>query len=195
MTLTCLVCGAPRTRRNKTCGSEACILQRIRERDRVYVIRPLAERFWEKVDKRGPDECWEWQAGRVRNGYGRIGTGVGREIDGAHRVSWQLHFGPIPAGMSICHTCDNPPCVNPAHLFVGTQDENWADMRAKGRDSEPPHRIGEAVNTAVLTEPIVRACRQRYAAGERTAVLASEFGVSHSAMKRAIAGKTWRHVA
>jgi hypothetical protein len=179
----------------KTCGSEACIYQRILGRNRVYTIRPLAERFWEKVDKRGPDECWEWQAARVRHGYGRIGTGVGRGIDGAHRVSWQLHFGPIPAGMSICHTCDNPPCVNPVHLFVGTQDENWADMRTKGRGSEPPHRLGEAVNTAVLTEATVRICRERYAAGERTTDLAREFGVNQSTIKRVVSRKTWKHVA
>lgn len=190
----CLVCGKPRNRRNKTCGDEACILQRIRERDRVYVIRPVSERFWAKVDKRGPDECWEWQGARVRQGYGRMGT-VGREIDGAHRVSYELHIGPIPAGMSVCHRCDNPPCVNPAHLFAGTQDENWADMRAKGRNSAPPIRLGHDNNTSKLTTAQVQEIRQRASDGVGPTPLAREFGVATSTIKRIVARRSWAWLA
>lgn len=98
-----------------------------------FKSRSLEERFWEKVDKRGPDECWLWKAGRDRNGYGHIGVGKGRSTR-AHRVSWELANGSeIPVGLLACHTCDNPPCVNPAHIFIGTMADNLQDASAKGR--------------------------------------------------------------
>jgi hypothetical protein len=89
------------------------------------------ERFMSKVDKRGDDECWEWQAGKNPRGYGQFSFKGRQKM--AHRVIWILTNGPIPAGFFICHKCDNPSCVNPAHLFPGTPLDNTRDCISKGR--------------------------------------------------------------
>lgn len=92
--------------------------------------KAASERFWHKVAVKGPADCWEWQAGKSR-GYGTCFE-HGMPVS-AHRVSYAMHNGPIPPGMVVMHSCDNPGCVNPAHLSVGTQADNMADKTKKGR--------------------------------------------------------------
>jgi len=99
-----------------------------------------AERFWSKVDKSGgPDACWLWTAGRDKAGYGRFNLD-GHTIMAASRAGWILTFGPVPEGLSVLHHCDNPPCVNLTHLFLGTDAINAADKVAKGRARGPSRR-------------------------------------------------------
>lgn len=116
---------------------------------------PLAERFWEKVDKRGPNECWLWRGAIGRHGYGNLGSGTGRTLR-AHRFSYELAHGAIPNGLVICHRCDEPRCVNPTHLFAASQSSNLQDMANKGRSTRgersPAAKLdGEAVLTIRTT--------------------------------------------
>lgn len=98
-----------------------------------------AQRFWSKVARRAPGECWEWIGSRFPRGYGRLK--LNRKTAYAHRVSWELAHGvPVPDGLCVLHRCDNPPCVNPAHLWSGTMADNMHDRDAKGRGRWGPNR-------------------------------------------------------
>jgi len=146
----------------------------------------LEERFWAKVDKRGPDECWEWR-GAKRQGYGAISKGAhGNGVLDAHRVSWKLANGSIPAGKFVCHHCDNRSCVNPSHLFLGTQADNMHDMIKKGRSTH-----GERHKGAKLTEQDVHEIRQMLSRGIPVSVIAKKYGVARSTISRISTGETW----
>lgn len=153
--------------------------------------RPIEERFWSKVAKRGPDDCWIWLAGTNPAGYGLL---HGNNNSLAHRVSWTIHHGPIPDGMLICHHCNNPPCCNPAHLFLGSHTDNAYDMYNKGRKPFDNYARGESAGGAKLTNFKVLEIRNRYANGEKQTHIAKDYGVTQSAVWAIVSGKTWRHI-
>ena len=113
-------------------------------RVRVNNASPMNYRFWNKVNKEGQihfilrTKCWIWTAHKYPKGYGQFG--FNGKVTAAHRVSWILHYGPIPEGLLVCHRCDNPSCVNPEHLFLGTAKDNAEDMGRKGRQVKKIHR-------------------------------------------------------
>lgn len=156
--------------------------------------RPLAERFAKYVQYGSPSECWPWTGTteKFRGGYrlGRITDEQGR-TKRTHRVAWELAYGPIPAQMYICHKCDNPICVNPSHLFLGTRSTNALDMHAKGRNV--PIRIyrGTEHGRAKLSEVDVLAIRRSQAS---YSAIATRYGVTSGHVHRIKARKLWRHL-
>src|SRR5262245_48011177 len=96
-----------------------------------------AVRYRAKVNRGGPDDCWEWNASRFKNGYGQFGIDKEHRSVLAHRYGYQLEVGPVPPGLNVLHTCDNPPCQNPRHWFLGTHKDNTEDKERKGRGNHP----------------------------------------------------------
>lgn len=122
------------------------------------------ERFNAQVARRGTSECWEWRAAKSAAGYGQMWDG--ERIAYAHRLAYELAYGPIPAGMHVCHHCDNPPCCNPQHLFAGTVADNSADKVAKGRGAKK------------LSDRAVREIRALAAAGTPLVKIGALYGVT-----------------
>lgn len=151
----------------------------------------LEERFWRRVVKLGDEDCWEWVGGKVAFGHGRIQeAGKGSKWLSTHRLSYEMHHGPIPDGKIVRHRCDNPSCVNPRHLEIGTHKENTADMDARGR-RKVVAPLGSQNGKAVLNEDIVRLIRS---SDEGHAELARKLGVSPNAVRGVRIGRTWGHV-
>lgn len=146
------------------------------------------DKFWRYVDKRGPGECWEWtRSTATNNGYGRFWIAGRHAI--ASRYAYEMEHGPIPEGLEVCHKCDNPKCVNPAHLFLGTHSENLRDAEHKRRLW---HARGSKHPLAKLTESQVRAIRKTYRAGGVTqSSLARKYGVSQTSIGRIVRGQNW----
>jgi hypothetical protein len=141
--------------------------------------------FWLKVDKRGPDECWPWLASGNVRGYGQFGL-LPAGIFSAHRVAYYLATGKQPGPLCACHTCDNPSCCNPAHLFLGTDADNVADKVAKGRCA-----AGVNHGRAKLTEEQVLEIR---AVNETQVVIAAKYGVSRGLVSRVRSRRNWKHI-
>jgi DNA-binding CsgD family transcriptional regulator len=150
-------------------------------------------RFWSKVDmSAGADGCWLWTAGKFKHGYGQFW--IGGKVRMAHRLSWEIENGPVPSGdhhgtMCVCHRCDVPSCVNPAHLVLGTQLDNVADRNAKRRQAR-----GVVQGRAKLTDARVREIRWLRLGGLSERAIARLFGVAHSTVHNVIAGAAWSHV-
>ena len=152
--------------------------------------KPIAQRFEERWIPVPWSGCWEWTMGRDSKGYGTISF-KGQSSTRAHRLSWELHRGPIPDGMHVLHKCDNPGCVNPDHLFIGTHDDNMADKAAKGR---APSMAGEACPVSVLTDEAIDDIRREYATGlVKQRELAAKHGVSQTNISSIVRRATWRH--
>jgi hypothetical protein len=183
-------------------------------------------RFWSKVSEDGPlpercpelGPCWLWTAGCSKNGYGQFS--IGRQGYSTHRMAWIFTNGPVPAGISVLHRCDNPPCVNPGHLFLGTQLDNRRDCVRKGRTATGdrqgsrahpetctygdrnglrlhPERaaMGERNARAILNAGQVLSIRRAYASGGVTyKALGQQFGVSTSQVALIVQRKKWKHI-
>lgn len=147
----------------------------------------LQERFELLTDKSG--ECWIWTGSRAK-GYGRL-TAFGRVMK-AHRLSWELHYGPIPDKMLVCHLCDNPPCVRPEHLWLGNDKENLADRDQKGRQA----RGSMIKNTAKLSESAVVEMRDLWKTKEVLTfeALSRRYGITKEQTRNIIARRSWKHV-
>lgn len=193
----------------RCCSPECNIAYRNTTRD---------ERFWILVDKSaGPDKCWHWTGYCGTNGYGQVK--IRNRRTSPHRYAYELTFGPIPKGMVICHKCDNPPCCNPAHLFLGTYSDNTQDSIRKGRGyggdrhwtKLHPERVirgdkhlfhqhpelmqGENSNSAILTAKQVQEIRHLYATGNiKQRELAIQFGIDQTTVSSIVLHKLWKSI-
>lgn len=146
--------------------------------------------FWRHVDLGNVSACWPWNGARYKAGYGRIRRGKVQRA--AHREAFAIAFGQdVPANLAVCHRCDNPPCCNPAHLFVGTIADNNHDRHAKGRDGR---MLGEQHPRAKLLASDVVEMRRMRAAGAIFKEIGARFGVTTQAAYLAVSGKSWRHL-
>ena len=146
----------------------------------------LKDRFFNKVTK--TYTCWIWQGRTMRGGYGKFR--IKRKEYSAHRISWEIHNDKIPKNMMVCHTCDNPPCVNPDHLFLGTCQDNMDDMKSKGRSPR-----GEQRPNSLLKDHDVRWIRKCYTSTNTSyEAIAMKYGVSETTIRHILNGHKWNHV-
>lgn len=153
------------------------------------------DRYWSKVDRRGPNQCWPWVGGVDHCGYPIFWDGTYRPSGSprsvrAARWAYERFIGPL-GRLQVLHRCDNPPCMNPAHWFVGTPGDNARDRAAKGRSGATGARPGEANHQAKITAADVRVIRQRCAGGERQTDVAADYGLTQSHVSDIVRGKRW----
>lgn len=185
----CPVCGAPLLPKRMFC-SRRCAGIASPKHQGPRRKRPIEKRFHEKTDASGgPDACWEWTAARDTRNYGVLQVS-GRAL-GAHRVSWELTNGPIPEGLFVCHKCDNPGCVNPSHLFLGTPADNMHDAIDKGRI----HKVaGERHGNAKLLDQDIPDILAMLASGMSLAAVANHYRISRTTVCNIKNRKQWAHV-
>lgn len=176
---------------SKMCGVHAVTIGKWLRVHRIPIqgqhMKTLEERFWEKIKKAGSSECWEWVAYKDIGGYGIIA--VNKITQKAHRVSWILHYGEIPDGMFVLHKCDNPACVNPDHLFLGTQQENIQDMVNKKRHSRhESHRSAKLTRQDV--KDIIELRRQKISMRK----IADMYNITNCTVHSICQGIAWREV-
>ena len=158
-----------------------------------YPRGSLEQRFWRHT-RQVDNACWLWLGSVDGFGYGMLARPIGcngSKMLRAHRVSYELFKGPIPVGKLVLHTCDNPTCVAPSHLFLGTIQDNMDDRERKGRGVRP---IGSKHGNAKLTEESVTEMRRLYSCGVPKCDIAFEFGVSSATAGRVVERKSWTHV-
>lgn len=161
--------------------------------------KSVVERFWSKVDY--GDTCWSWLGSVRGKGYGQFGIEA-NHIEDAHRVAYRLAYGPIPEGVLVCHKCDNPNCVRPDHLFLGSHRDNLLDASKKGRLTQlvtmhQPHRHWGEVHATKLTLIKVREIQEKAQRFDyhktNWAELAREYGVSRGTISDIVMGRRWKN--
>jgi len=171
----------------KKCSNEKSKI-RYHDNKSLKVKKPILEKFNKKydIDNTG---CWIWNGTKDKDGYGRSFFNYTPYL--ANRLSYELFKGTIPKGLFVCHECDNPSCVNPEHLFLGTHQDNMDDMVAKGRS---PKQRGEAASTHVLTEKQAQYILDFHHYHGSLTMLAKKFGVDISTVFYVKSGKSWSHL-
>src|SRR3990167_8959811 len=158
----------------------------------IYMTPEQIDNFWKKVDK--TDTCWNWIAHKLNYGYG--GIRLNKKEQRAHRISWELHNGEIPKGLHVIHKCDNPPCVNPDHLWLGTHQDNMRDRSKKGRTSRHIGNLdlgGEKHGSSKLKEKQVIEIRNLGKTGIYIQKeLADLFGVHQTTINNILNNKYWK---
>jgi hypothetical protein len=156
-----------------------------------------SERFWGKVQVGSAIECWEWRGARYRNGYGFLFAGplypTRARFVKAHRLSWEIANGEVPEGLCVLHHCDNPSCVNPAHLYVGTRRDNARDRAVRKRGKEQRQR-GEQNDNSKLVEADVREIIAALERGETQISVAAQFGIKQPQVSRIARRVSWAHL-
>lgn len=149
---------------------------------------PIEDRFWSKVNIGDPDECWEWQAARTRLGYGAFSVRHATARP-AHIIAYELICGEITNGLEVCHTCDNPPCCNPNHLFLGTHKENMEDMANKGRSVS-----GIKSHLSRHSEDSIIKVRELFDSGIGITDISRQTGIPVVTVWNVSHRKTWKHI-